>query len=72
MFGLIKESAGPLLRQVKVLDVYKGKQIAQGFKSITVSCLYLAQDRTLTEEEINPLHSCVSKALIDKLGVQIR
>ncbi len=69
---IIKENAVSLLQQVNVVDIYKGKQIPSGFKNLTVSCLYRSDDRTLTEEEITPVHAKVSASLVERLGAQIR
>jgi len=72
VFGLIEEKAGAFLKDVKVTDLYKGKQIPNGFKGLTISCLYGSDERTLTEEEINPLHSRVLEALKERFGAQLR
>ena len=72
LLEFIQEKAGHLLKEAKVIDYYQGKQIPAGFKSLTVSCLYRSQERTLTEEEINPLHAAVLTGLTQEFGVQIR
>ena len=68
----VKDKGAPLLREAKVVDYYKGKQIPAGFRGLTVSCLYRSDERTLTETEINPIHSLVSFVLADKFSAQIR
>lgn len=68
----IKAEAGPLLREVKIIDYYKGKQIPAGFKSLTVSCLYRGDERTLTEAEINPAQASVLNVLMEKFSAKIR
>ncbi len=72
IFPVIKEKAQPLLKEVNVVDFYKGKQIPEGHKGLTISCLYRSDERTLTEEEINPLHAAISAALQEKFNAQIR
>jgi len=72
ILGAIKERGGPLLKEARVTDYYKGKQIPSGSRGLTISCLYLCDERTLTEAEINPLHSAVTSMLVDKFGVQLR
>ena len=67
------ESKGvPLLRQAKVADYYQGKQIPQGFKGLTISCIYRLDERTLTEEEINPLHNEICSLLKERFDVNFR
>jgi phenylalanyl-tRNA synthetase beta chain len=68
----IQQAGEPLLKEAKVTDYYKGKQIPPGFRGLTVSCSYGSEDRTLTEEEIKPLHSQVCKVLTDNFGAQFR
>ncbi len=72
IFQAIQEKSSSLLRQVNVVDVYQGRQIPPGYKGLTISCLYRSDERTLTEEEVNPMHVLVSKTLIEKFGAQIR
>jgi phenylalanyl-tRNA synthetase beta chain len=66
------QEGGALLREVKIADYYKGKQIPAGFKGLTISCLYRSDERTLTEEEINPMHASACKILTDRFNAQIR
>ena len=61
-----------MLRHVKVADYYQGKQIPQGSKGLTLSCIYRLDERTLTEEEINSLHNEVCSLLEERFGVKLR
>jgi len=72
ILAAIKEKAGGLLEEVKITDFYKGKQIPQGFKGLTISCLYRSPERTLTEEEISPAHNLICEFLTEKFGATIR
>ncbi|MDD5731102.1 MAG: phenylalanine--tRNA ligase subunit beta, partial [Candidatus Omnitrophica bacterium] len=72
LLEVVRETAGPLLRAAEVIDCYKGKQIPDGFKGLTISCLYRSQDRTLTETEITPFHSAAQQALAEKFGIKLR
>jgi phenylalanyl-tRNA synthetase beta chain len=68
----IEENGRPLLQSVEITDYYKGKQIPDGSRSLTVSCLYRCAERTLTESEVNPLHLKVCLELKDRFGVGLR
>jgi len=72
IIALIKEKTGDLLEEIKIVDFYRGKQIPQGYKGITVSCLYRSKERTLTEEEVNPLYSFACNGLTEKFGAKLR
>ncbi len=51
----IQREGGPYLTKVEIFDVYRGKQIPAGKKSLAFHLNFQAMDRTLTEEEINLL-----------------
>jgi len=66
------ERGGSLLESARISDYYKGKQIPQGFKGLTISCTYRSSQRTLTESEVNPVHTLVCAVLKDRFGAQLR
>lgn len=49
----IWESGGEYLRSVELFDVYRGKQIAADKKSFAFALTFQADDRTLTESEVD-------------------
>ena len=66
------EAARPLLEDVEIFDVYQGKGIPAGKRSVAVSVLLRATDRTLTDDEVQ----AVAKALLDdaraRFGAEVR
>ena len=68
----IKENGGSLLREVKVADYYRGKQIPAGFRGLTLSCFYASAERTLTEKEIQPSHDLACEFLSRRFEVKLR
>ena len=62
----------PRLHSARVVDYYQGKQIPAGFKGLTISCVYRASDRTLTEEELAPLHNSICSLLEERFGIKLR
>ncbi len=70
--ALLKEKGLPLLKDLKVKDYYQGKQIPEGYRGLTVSCIYGSSERTLVEEEIAPLDSLIRETLINTFGAKIR
>lgn len=69
---IIKAKGGKLLENVQLFDVYKGKQIADGFKSVAYNITFRAPDRTLTDDEVNAPMSKIISELESKLGAQLR
>lgn len=72
LLKVISEVGGKLLVDIEVFDLYKGNQIPQGYKSIAFSLIYQAEDRTLTDKEINDIHEKIHKALADKFKASLR
>ncbi|MBN1912763.1 MAG: phenylalanine--tRNA ligase subunit beta, partial [Candidatus Omnitrophica bacterium] len=68
----IKEKGAPLIQKAEIVDYYKGRQVPEGCLSLTVSCFYRSDERTLTESEITPLHSEICRILSEKFSCQIR
>ncbi len=60
------------LREVKLFDLYKGRQVAPGCRSLAFSLSYQSRDRTLTEDEVSGLFWRVAEELRRKFGAQIR
>lgn len=61
-----------IIEAVKLFDIYTGKSIPKGKKSLAFSIRYRAGDRTLVDEEINELHSRILKCLEDSLKAELR
>jgi phenylalanyl-tRNA synthetase beta chain len=60
------------IEHVQVFDVYRGKGVPEGYKSIAVRIRYRSFERTLAEEEIATLHKKIITNLIDKFQVTVR
>ncbi len=69
---IIKEVAGDLAVKIDLFDVYKGNQIAAGFKSLAYSVEYQSKESTLIDEKVNSLHAAVQDALISRLNAVLR
>jgi phenylalanyl-tRNA synthetase beta chain len=68
---LIK-SAGELVRNVNLFDVYKGKQVPDNMKSLAFSIEYYSSDKTLTDEEVDEIHQKIISMLKEKFGAELR
>ena len=68
----IKKSAGSLLTKTEIFDVYEGKNIPERKRSIAYSLSFGANDRTLTDEEINNVMNKVIENLKNKMGAELR
>jgi phenylalanyl-tRNA synthetase beta chain len=68
----IRSQAGDLLREVRLFDVYQGESIPAGSKSLAYALTYQAEDRTLTDKEVDKAHRQIEERLRQTLGAQIR
>lgn len=69
---IIKANGENLLESYKLFDVYKGSQIADGYKSIAYSIIYRSKDKTLTDEDVNKVHQNIIRELEEKLDAKLR
>ncbi|MDR1648654.1 MAG: phenylalanine--tRNA ligase subunit beta, partial [Synergistaceae bacterium] len=57
---------GGFLESVKLFDLYEGKGIPAGHRSMAFSLSYRASDRTLNDEEVDKIHNAVRDALTQR------
>jgi len=69
--GIIS-SAGPLLSDVRLFDVYTGEQVAKGSRSLAFSLTYRHKERTLTDSEIDVFQKNIIEYLDKTLLAKIR
>ena len=61
-----------LIEEVQVFDEYKGAPVPQGKKSLAYTISYRAEDRTLTDTEVNALHGELVSRIGQVFGAQLR
>ena len=67
----IKKSAGKLLIDINVFDLYEGKNIDENKKSLAYSLTFGDNNRTLNDDEINAVMDKVI-ANLEKEGMELR
>ena len=70
--AVILKSAGKLLRNVRLFDIYRGTGIAEGKKSLAFSLELRADDRTLTDTDSEQVVNKVLTALAAEIGAALR
>ncbi|PLX91722.1 MAG: phenylalanine--tRNA ligase subunit beta [Desulfuromonas sp.] len=60
------------LDDVILFDLYSGKGIPEGKKSLAFRIRYRSSEKTLTDEEINKMHAKIVKSLEKNLGAELR
>lgn len=64
--------AGPLLVGLGLFDVYAGKGVESGFKSLAMGLILQEKSRTLTEQDVEEVVQRVTDALQHEHGARIR
>ena len=68
----IEESVKSMAKEVEFIDEYKGNQIPNGKKSITLKVRILNEGTTMTSEQINEKMNSILKTLDKKCGAKLR
>ena len=68
----IRDAGGSLLVDVVLFDVYRGRQLGEGRKSLAFSLTFQSPDRTLTTEQTAQLRAKIIRQVAQKYGAELR
>ena len=68
----IKNISPKELTDIQLFDIFKSKGIGLNRKSMAYALIYRSLDRTLTDEEVNSLHSAIKAGIKNRLKAEIR
>ena len=68
---VFEKNGGSLLEKFSLFDIYEGEQVGDGKKSMAYSLVFRAKDRSITEDDVNPVMEKILKGLSD-LSVNLR
>lgn len=69
---VIQAAGGDLVQKITLFDVYQGRQIPAGYRSLAYSILYQAVDRTLTDSEVEAVENRIMARLEKELEITRR
>lgn len=72
IIDVIRSIDSDLIRSIKLFDIYHGMQVKEGKKSLAYSIVYQADDRTLTDKEVNDIHCRIADLLKKNLNAKVR
>ena len=72
IFESVCRAGGKLVEDVKLFDIYRGAQVGEGKKSVSIRITLRATDRTLTVEEAEKTSRKILGDLEHKLGITLR
>ena len=68
---MIAQRGGKILESYQLFDIYEGKQIGEGFKSVAYSITFRAKDRTLEDGDISGAMKKILNGL-EGMGIELR
>lgn len=72
LIDTIRQVGGNLLTEVEVFDIYTGTGVETGQKSVAINLYYQNDEKTLTDEDINPIHEKILNQLETTHGATLR
>lgn len=72
IFTELKNAGGKLVEDISLFDIYRGPQVGENKKSVSIRVTLRAADRTLTVEEAEKISSKMLNALEAHLGISLR
>ncbi len=69
---LMEKTGGKLLEKVELFDEYRGENVPEGQRSLAFRLKYRAGDRTLTDQDIDPIQQKVRDKLVKQYKVELR
>ncbi len=69
---VVRQTKPANLESVELFDIFRGKNVAAGQKSVAYAFTYRSGEKTLTDNEVNGAHEKLVKDLTSKLGATIR
>ncbi len=70
--SVLHEAGGALVEAVELFDLYRGKGIADGHKSLAYRIVYRDPEATLTDKRVEKAHAAVVQAASQRLGASVR
>jgi phenylalanyl-tRNA synthetase beta chain len=71
VFDLLGRVKAKEVEDVVLFDLYRGKGIPAGKKSLAIRIRYRSAEKTLTDEEIGAIHGRIIETLCKSLGAEI-
>jgi phenylalanyl-tRNA synthetase beta chain len=72
VLNVVKQAKPQNLEETQLFDVFRGKNVPEGRKSVAYAFTYRNQERTLTEAEVNSAHEKLVELLRSQLQAEIR
>jgi phenylalanyl-tRNA synthetase beta chain len=68
----MREAAGEELREVRVFDEYRSRELGEGKRSLAFRVAFQSAERTLSDEDAQALRARIVEALAERFGAELR
>jgi phenylalanyl-tRNA synthetase beta chain len=72
VWQVVKQAKPANLETVELFDVFRGKHVPEGQKSVAYAFIYRSPEKTLTDAEVNTAHTKVVEAFKTQLKATVR
>ena len=72
VLDVVQAARNPHVEQVVLFDLYRGKGVPEGKKSLAIRVRYRSMDKTLTDDEISKYHGKIIQRLQNELNIELR
>lgn len=72
VLACITKAGGAILENVEMFDIYRGAQLEAGKKSVAFSLAFRNPERTLSDDDVNPVMQKILKACEEDCGAALR
>jgi phenylalanyl-tRNA synthetase beta chain len=72
LVAVMREAAGDIVEKIEIFDIYTGKPIPENRKSVAISLVYRAPDRTLGDDEVNAAQENAISAVKKQFNAELR
>ena len=69
---VIRKAGGALLEKAEMFDIFRGAQVGEGKKSVAFSLSFRNPDRTLSDDDVNPVLKKILAACETNCGAMLR
>ncbi|MCK5068896.1 MAG: phenylalanine--tRNA ligase subunit beta, partial [Desulfocapsa sp.] len=68
----VRKSKEKFIEHCEIFDIYQGKPLEDGMKSVAISVTYRSPTKTLTEKNVNKSHTKIINTLTSKYNGSLR
>jgi phenylalanyl-tRNA synthetase beta chain len=72
ILAVVRQVKPAHFEKVDLFDVFRGKNVPEGSKSVAYAFTYRSAEKTLTDQEVNPAHERVVAEFKQKLSAIVR